>query len=571
VSGGGGGSDSGDLDNEEPGNEEPGTGEVPGSGSEESVNEGLPLGPANASTTALSDALDEPVLTDIESGAAQLLSTATPHGLSDPFSSAQGTGFQQVDPYTNVASASGTFNPFVGRDVDSYTNMAVDGANPNGFTGGQNVNWFTGGESTTSNGERTGLLTSPNLLASNGEIQLASYGEIQGNSSGLTLDQVGTLIAGSPPVGTTEVGDQKYGKFLVNIAGVPTYLYYNDRQQSWWIEPIVPSPAATTPLTTNQTAPTASPTGMSPAPALAAPTTAPAVSDWTTQTEWDYPKPDPRLIQPVTNVDTGNRPLNVLVNKVLLPWRNALAFYENIALATLIGTDDALKHSAVQTEYQAAQDMMPLEAAMGLTMEVGPALDYAVTRISTSPRLRGLATDSVFLLMGAFGPQGAELGPGGAEPALQMLGTELQASLPSPPTSTVLIQNSSRGNTFQTATTNIFSLPRNTRTMLGQTNSGALWPTIPDVYAGGQAPIADIKDVVKLSFTRQLQAQADVAKSTGTSFNIITGPRNQIIYQPLADAVQASGGFIFRTDPSAMTVEVWDFANRVWVPFLGGS
>ena len=107
--------------------------------------------------------------------------------------------------------------------------------------------------------------------------------------------------------------------------------------------------------------------------------------------------------------------------------------------------------------------------------------------------------------------------------------------------------------------------------MLGETNSGSLVPTIPDVYAGGQTPLGDVKDVLNLSFTEQLQAQASVANLTGTSFNIITSVRNQSISAPLANAVQSSGGFIFRADPSAATVEVWDAVSSSWIPFLGGN
>jgi hypothetical protein len=130
------------------------------------------------------------------------------------------------------------------------------------------------------------------------------------------------------------------------------------------------------------------------------------VPDWTTQTEWDFPRPDPRLIQPVTSVDTGNRPLNFLLNKMLLPWANALLFLENIPLATLIGVDDALKHSPFQSEYQVASDMMPLEGAMGLAMEIGPALDYAATSLSTNQGLRALVTAPAYSFMGAGGVGG---------------------------------------------------------------------------------------------------------------------------------------------------------------------
>jgi hypothetical protein len=61
----------------------------------------------------------------------------------------------------------------------------------------------------------------------------------------------------------------------------------------------------------------------------------PIAPDSSTQTEWAYPRPDRRLIQPITSVDVGNRPANFVLNKVILPWRNMLAFYENILIATV--------------------------------------------------------------------------------------------------------------------------------------------------------------------------------------------------------------------------------------------
>jgi len=103
------------------------------------------LGPPDASTSALGDALHEPVLTDIESGADHLLSTAVPDGLSNPFSAAQGgwiAGSQPVDPYTNMTPANGPLGPFVGQDVDPYTSTTAKGTNPNAYTSGQDVNPF---------------------------------------------------------------------------------------------------------------------------------------------------------------------------------------------------------------------------------------------------------------------------------------------------------------------------------------------------------------------------------------------------------------------------------------------
>jgi hypothetical protein len=110
-------------------------------------DEGVTLGPADAATAALDAALDEPILTDTETGASDLLSTAFWNGVSDPFNSAIGgwaADWQNVDPYTGEATANGNFDGFVGRNVDPYTNMAPDGANPNALTGGQNIDPYSG-------------------------------------------------------------------------------------------------------------------------------------------------------------------------------------------------------------------------------------------------------------------------------------------------------------------------------------------------------------------------------------------------------------------------------------------
>ena len=119
--------------------------------------------------------------------------------------------------------------------------------------------------------------------------------------------------------------------------------------------------------------------------------------DWTTQTEWAFPRPDHRLIQPITSVDTGNRPLNFLLNKVVLPWRNALAFYENIVLATMIGTDDAIEHSQFKQSWDAFQTMAPMESAMGIAIEAPTLVEFGVgyTKAAYSGKLKPLPMNSM--------------------------------------------------------------------------------------------------------------------------------------------------------------------------------
>jgi RHS repeat-associated protein len=137
----------------------------------------------------------------------------------------------------------------------------------------------------------------------------------------------------------------------------------------------------------------ADPTGLEKAPLGGqSAATQPPAPDWTAKTEWDFPKPDHRLMQPVSNYDSGNRPLNFLLNKVILPWRNAIAFYGNIPLATLVGVDDALEHSAVQQEYHAAQVMFPMERAMGIAVEAGPAIEYGMSLLTRALRARTAAS-----------------------------------------------------------------------------------------------------------------------------------------------------------------------------------
>jgi hypothetical protein len=147
-----------------------------------------------SAASAADDAQDEPVLTDIESGASQLLSTAAPDGLSDPFSNAQAgwiSNSQTINPYTGE-TAGGDDNVFPGgQTVDPFTGTLPDTGNANPFTEGQNIDPFAGIQNTESfsggqtdlqspspsafdgfgsNGQGTSLLSRTDLLAVNDAI-----------------------------------------------------------------------------------------------------------------------------------------------------------------------------------------------------------------------------------------------------------------------------------------------------------------------------------------------------------------------------------------------------------------
>ena len=139
----------------------------------------------------------------------------------------------------------------------------------------------------------------------------------------------------------------------------------------------------------------------SPAPA---PTTASSSADWTTQTEWVFSTTKHSPMSMIRSYDTGNAALNVVMNKILLPWRNLLAAVENIPFEFMGDIDDAMKSSRFSMEWEAFNTMMPLEGAMGLAMELPEAfvaLRYWAGRAGEVAQDAALAP--MWFVMGAGG------------------------------------------------------------------------------------------------------------------------------------------------------------------------
>ena len=90
------------------------------------------------------------------------------------------------------------------------------------------------------------------------------------------------------------------------------------------------------------------------------------------------------------------------------------------------------------------------------------------------------------------------------------------------------------GQSFENATLNALGAATNTTAL----TVGGFGTSIPDVIdASGN--ITEIKNVVNLSFTNQLQIQAQAAEG---SFNLVVSPRTMYISGPLQRAASASGG-----------------------------
>jgi hypothetical protein len=117
-----------------------------------------------------SGAIDQPILTEIETGAAQLLSTAAASGLSDPFGSAQGgwiLASQPSNSYTDLPAATSDYSGT--QDADQPSDVAQNNDNQNDFTTGRNIDASSGVQDMESfrGGPPTPMLSRPDLVATN--------------------------------------------------------------------------------------------------------------------------------------------------------------------------------------------------------------------------------------------------------------------------------------------------------------------------------------------------------------------------------------------------------------------
>jgi len=111
-----------------------------------------------------------------------------------------------------------------------------------------------------------------------------------------------------------------------------------------------------------------------------------------------------------------------------------------------------------------------------------------------------------------------------------------------------VVTNGIRGRAFEAAAIQALGATKNTATLTGTTLAGVAKTTIPDVVQAGQ--ITEIKDVIQLSYSAQLQSQISIATARGIPYNLIVG-LNTGVSGPLLNAVRATGGGIRRFDAAA--------------------
>jgi hypothetical protein len=118
------------------------------------------------------------------------------------------------------------------------------------------------------------------------------------------------------------------------------------------------------------------------------------------------------------------------------------------------------------------------------------------------------------------------------------------------------------GDDFEKAVSEALREPLNTQKVTGNVR-GKPRNTEPDLNSL-KTGIVDIKNVENLSFTKQLQAQADYARNVGKPFSLIVGPKTKAISEPLQTTVRNGGGVIVRFDPVARKFSKVKFnLNRV--------
>ncbi|HWX29288.1 MAG TPA: hypothetical protein VNZ53_17830 [Steroidobacteraceae bacterium] len=350
--------------------------------------------------------------------------------VSDPFGSAHDSS-QFVDSYTSdTLIADWSINPFTGgQDQDLGPFVAeVQGSELGGVD-----DLFTPSEV---QGLELGGVDNPFTV---------DPSDIPGGGGELPLNPDGTTLIPAVAVNErslAEVQGAELGGVDEDLSDIPSGGELPIRPAPPSIGP--PRPPIAPPLPPNVGPPQEPPALPSEAPQLPpeAPPTAPQGPAPAVPDEWVFTTTEHSPIPMVQSFDTGNRVGNFVL-EALLPWRNLLAAIENKPFEIIGALDDALKHSAFAKEYEAAQVMLPLEGALGLTMEVGPALEYAVTSIFTNQRLQALVRAPLWWFMGAGGVGGGNL------PAESIALGEQAAGLGSPTLNPRLIQRLARWRAYR--------------------------------------------------------------------------------------------------------------------------
>jgi filamentous hemagglutinin len=109
-------------------------------------------------------------------------------------------------------------------------------------------------------------------------------------------------------------------------------------------------------------------------------------------------------------------------------------------------------------------------------------------------------------------------------------------------------QNWVNGTTFQRQFSEATGLPLNTTSITVPLADGRQVTTIFDI-SGRPVGLVELKNEVSLSMSDQFRAQIQYADQSKIPYNLVVSPSNQVISEPLWDAILRAGGKVFRFDP----------------------
>jgi hypothetical protein len=143
----------------------------------------------------------------------------------------------------------------------------------------------------------------------------------------------------------------------------------------------------------------------------------------------------------------------------------------------------------------------------------------------------------------------AGTGPSPAEVALGVLKSGFSEAQ-----KLALAARTAAGRLFEAGALKAAYLRRNTLTYVGRTLRGDARTVIPDSMPA--KAVWEVKDVGRVTYTRQIQAEVDLANQRGVPFHLIVRPGANIS-GTLVDAVTRSRGMISVYDPSTTLLSEW--------------
>ena len=86
--------------------------------------------------------------------------------------------------------------------------------------------------------------------------------------------------------------------------------------------------------------------------------------------------------------------------------------------------------------------------------------------------------------------------------------------------------------------------------------------TVPDLWGKNVGGVLEAKNVQKLSYSPQLQAQVALARENNQPFNLVVSPRTRTVSEPLRDAVKKTRGGIYVYNPATKDLTEFKFKDK---------